>query len=83
MPTSGGNRAQRPLIVRLSVLAASSLALGASWIGVVRADQVVDAGPVPAAVQQLLAPTADAASELIPAPAAMRQVVIVRQLRAS
>ncbi len=81
MTTSADRQARRRLLVRLSVLTASALTFAASWLGVALADS----RPLSVAVSpsQLAAPRDGPASGLVPAPAATRQVVIVRRSRAS
>lgn len=51
MTTKGEAQARRRQLVRLSVLATSSLALAASWIGVVAVDGAGQSKPAMAAVQ--------------------------------
>lgn len=85
MTTKNQQQTQRKLMVRLSVLVASSLTLAASWLGVSYADSGAQSTSTTAVVpqQQLTAPSTDTATSLVPAPAATRQVVVVRRSRAS
>jgi hypothetical protein len=86
------DQATRRRLVDLSVIAMSSLALGGAFLVVARVDRdrqdqramtEVAAGVSQAAMPVLTAETGPPVPGLVPAPRAVRRVVVVRRSRAS